>query len=291
MAYLPYVLGHEYVMSEIGIPTPVDRLILMDEIVRPATGPFAARSLPGHQVDFVLSGEVREVAEGRTEHLGKGAVSWYYESEPLRGEVLQAPWRFITVNFLAPSLAPPPDDQRVMRCAPAALARARELLELWRNRTLAPMERELRCHILLFYLLLDVLPRECLHRAPPAEMKIWWSIEKKLRARLEEAISLKSIKALTNCSVRTVERACKAATGLPPMKRLKELRLGHAHGLVRYSNLAITEIAFRVGYSRSQEFSRDYRRKYGLSPREHRRQAAHLGTFEMPQAQSLPWPQ
>jgi len=68
------------------------------------------------------------------------------------------------------------------------------------------------------------------------------------------------------------------------MKRLKELRLGHARGLVQHSDLPITEIAFRVGYGRSQEFSRDYHHRFGVSPREDRRQPPSYLRWERPPA-------
>ena len=57
-----------------------------------------------------------------------------------------------------------------------------------------------------------------------------------------------------------------AAVGLPPMKRLKQIRLSLARGLVHYSDLNMTEIALRVGYGRVHEFSRDYRLAHGRPP-------------------------
>jgi transcriptional regulator GlxA family with amidase domain len=50
------------------------------------------------------------------------------------------------------------------------------------------------------------------------------------------------------------------------MKRLKQIRLSLARGLVLYSDLNMTEIALRVGYGRVHEFSRDYRKAYGRPP-------------------------
>lgn len=263
-----------------GIPNPVERLVLVDEMTRPASGPFVARSLPGHQIQFVLGGRVAQWAEGRYEKLETGVAVWYHESEPITGEILAAPWRFITLNFLAPRLPPPPDDQRVVRCPPAALARARELLKLWREPAPATPERHFQCHILLLSLLLELRPNTCLRAGSQSEIKIWWAIEKHLRSRIEETVSLKTLASLSRLSLRTLMRACKAATGLPPMKRIKELRLDHARGLVQHSTLSITDIAFRVGYSRSQEFSRDYHKKFGLSPRAHRLQPPDYQTFE-----------
>jgi transcriptional regulator GlxA family with amidase domain len=50
------------------------------------------------------------------------------------------------------------------------------------------------------------------------------------------------------------------------MKRVKQIRLSMAWGLVMFSDLKMTDIAQRVGYGRLHEFSRDYRRQFGRSP-------------------------
>jgi transcriptional regulator GlxA family with amidase domain len=72
-------------------------------------------------------------------------------------------------------------------------------------------------------------------------------------------------------STRTTNRACKAATGVSPVQRLRDLRMTHARGLLQHTDLPVTEVAFRVGYARVQEFSRDFRKRYGHTPREARR--------------------
>jgi transcriptional regulator GlxA family with amidase domain len=111
---------------------------------------------------------------------------------------------------------------------------------------------------------------------------MWWRIEKQLRIRLEQPISLDGIRRLGGLSLRTIIRACKAATGVPPMRRLKDIRLSFARGLVQHSDLTITEIAFRVGYARSQEFSRDYHRRFGITPREDRARPPGYRELERP---------
>jgi AraC family transcriptional regulator len=77
-------------------------------------------------------------------------------------------------------------------------------------------------------------------------------------------------------------RACRLAVGVSPMKRVKEIRLSYARGLVLYSQLPMTEIAMRVGYSRVQELSRDYHRRYGLTPSEDRQSGPDYRTQRVP---------
>ncbi len=259
------------IADKAGLSAPVERLVFVDEIERTRTGGFQSQSLPGHLVHVVTAGAVSQWAEGRAEVFSKGAVVWYHENEPVRGEILRAPWRFITINFHAPAIPPPPDDRRVLRAAPVTLRQGRRLLALWRDRAMPPLERQLRCHRALIELLEHLLPRAGFRPAAQPAAKLWWRIEKQLRTRLEETRTLADIRRLSGLSVRTVIRACKAATGMPPMKRRREIRLGYARGLVQHSDLPMTEIAFRVGYARSQEFSRDYHKHFGLTPREDRR--------------------
>lgn len=269
---------------EKGLPAPVECLVLVDEIERSQTGPFQSQSLPGHLVHIVTAGTVSQWAEGRAETFGPGTLVWYHDNEPIRGTILRAPWRFITINFHALAIAPPRDDCRVLRASADTLRHGRELLELWRDRSLSPWDRQLRCYRTLLELLGPILRGTGLETPQQPGAQIWWRIEKRLRSRLEEKHNLATLHRLSGLSVRTIIRACRAATGLPPMKRLREVRLSYAHGLLQHSDLSITEIAFRIGYARSQEFSRDYRKHFGLSPRQHRQRSPSYLQLQQPAA-------
>lgn len=62
----------------------------------------------------------------------------------------------------------------------------------------------------------------------------------------------------------------KAVTGTSPLQYQKDLRLLHARDALRSSSAKVSQIAFRVGYESSAQFSREYARKFGLSPRQDR---------------------
>ena len=66
------------------------------------------------------------------------------------------------------------------------------------------------------------------------------------------------------------------------MKRIKELRLSYARGLVQHSELSISEIAYRTGYSRVQELSRDYHERFKVTPREERAHGPSYREIEHP---------
>lgn len=62
----------------------------------------------------------------------------------------------------------------------------------------------------------------------------------------------------------------RAVTGTSPLQYQKDLRLLRARDALRTSGAKVSEIAFSVGYESSAQFSREYSRKFGRSPRQDR---------------------
>ena len=62
----------------------------------------------------------------------------------------------------------------------------------------------------------------------------------------------------------------RAVTGTSPLQYQKELRLLRARDELQTSSAKVSEIAFSVGYESSAQFSREYSRKFGRSPRQDR---------------------
>jgi AraC-like DNA-binding protein len=239
---------------------------LVDELERARTGLFRAVSLPGHLIHIVTHGEVEQEAGGIVERFKEGDSVWYWENEPVQGRVVEAPWRFYTVSFMAPSLPPPPPNERVKPVSSRVVTRVRDLLLVWRNTQLPPVVRHIRLHALLLEVILELLSDTAREQCAEAEAGLWWRIEAALRADLSQPVSLGVLCELGHRSEHSIFRACKKATGLSPMKRVKQVRLSHARGMLQFSRLSISEIAYDVGYERVQEFSRDYRKHYGCTP-------------------------
>lgn len=261
-----------------GLPTievPIEKIVLVDEVIRPDAVRFRSSSTPQHLIHVTLSGEVQQSAGGQVEHFRGGDVIWYHAAEPVEGEILKAPWRFITISFTAPGISPPSADRRVMPGGTRTIPLARKVLEIWRNQQRPVLERSLLCTARLVDLLLDFAPFTELPepgRIYPANARErWWDVERLLRQRLDSSIDLAAIAMLAGMSKRTANRVCKEATGSSPIQRLRELRMNHARGLLQHTDLPITEIAFRIAYSRVQEFSRDFKKRYAQTPREARK--------------------
>jgi AraC-like DNA-binding protein len=232
---------------------------------------FTATSLPGHLIHLMTNGHVRQEQSGRTYETRPGTAVWYHEDELVRGRVLRGPWRFYTCNFIAPTLSPPPFEQRVRRAPRGATSAFASLLRAWRDASVPVPVRELRVQARLLELLAILWTDaggESFAIDPSAQL--WWDVETKIRRDLSRPISLDVMQRLSGRSRATITRSCQRAVSTAPMKRVKQVKMSLAQALVRNSELRIKEIAARIGYGRVHEFSRDYRKHFGASPRAQR---------------------
>jgi transcriptional regulator GlxA family with amidase domain len=71
-------------------------------------------------------------------------------------------------------------------------------------------------------------------------------------------------------SGRTLNRRFRQATGLTPQAYLQSLRMTAARDLLKHSNLAVNEIAWRVGLADASYFSALFRRHCGIPPLRYR---------------------
>ncbi len=70
-------------------------------------------------------------------------------------------------------------------------------------------------------------------------------------------------------SVSSFHAQFKAITGATPLQYQKQLRLIEARELFLYKGRSVSEAAFEVGYESPTQFSREYRTRFGASPRFH----------------------
>ncbi len=254
--------------------SPITNILLAQHITRQAPGySFTATSLPGHLLHFVLKGRVSQRCNGRSYELEPGKVLWYHEDEWVEGEVLEAPWEFYSINFIAPTLAPPSDAARLFTPdTPQTEQFFAMAIDAWHDSTLSPVARSFRVHAALLGLLEILVGVEPTTQAPVAPGgALWWEIETRVRQNLEQPLDLRLLEQWSHCSSATIARASQTAVGESPMRRIKHIRLSFAQGLVLRSELTFSEIATRIGYPRVHEFSRDYKRWFGVTPTEERR--------------------
>ena len=75
----------------------------------------------------------------------------------------------------------------------------------------------------------------------------------------------------------------KAVTSTSPMQYVKTTRLHHARLLITHDGLNVSAAATRVGYESASQFSREFKRLFGLSPTEEQRRVRAMSEPVVPQ--------
>jgi transcriptional regulator GlxA family with amidase domain len=92
-----------------------------------------------------------------------------------------------------------------------------------------------------------------------------------LHQHATESLQLADVAERFGMSVRNFNRRFRAATGTTPLHYLQARRMEQARELLKASNLAVSEIAYRVGYQDPHNFSQLFRRHTSVTPQEYRK--------------------
>ena len=88
-----------------------------------------------------------------------------------------------------------------------------------------------------------------------------------LRDHFTEPVRIGDLAAIAQLSPSTFHRQFKAVTSMTPLQYQKQLRLLEARRLMTADAANVEKAAFRVGYESPSQFSREYGRMFGKSPR------------------------
>jgi AraC-like DNA-binding protein len=95
-----------------------------------------------------------------------------------------------------------------------------------------------------------------------------------IQSNLSTAIAIADLAERAGMSSSAFFEHFKSVTGTSPLQYQKNLRLLRARDALRSSNNKVSEIAFSVGYDSPAQFSREYARKFGTSPKQDRATAS-----------------
>ncbi len=91
-----------------------------------------------------------------------------------------------------------------------------------------------------------------------------------LQDRLGQAVSIARLAQHLGISARSLTRRFKQATGFSPQAYLQSQRIATARGLLRRSNLSVSEIAWQVGLQDVSYFSKLFRQHCDMTPLQYR---------------------
>ena len=94
---------------------------------------------------------------------------------------------------------------------------------------------------------------------------------KRIHAEYNRALLVEELAREAGMSVSAFHHNFKAATSTSPVQYIKSVRLHKARALMAQEGLGASGASERVGYASASQFSREYKRFFGESPRESRR--------------------
>ena len=90
---------------------------------------------------------------------------------------------------------------------------------------------------------------------------------RQLRVRFREPIRVNDLANVAGMSVATFHRQFRSVTSLSPVQYQKQLRLLEARRMIMSTHPTVGETAYQVGYASASQFSREYTRMFGRTPR------------------------
>lgn len=91
-----------------------------------------------------------------------------------------------------------------------------------------------------------------------------------MESHFTESLTVKDIAKISNLSPRHFSRLFTASYHTTPGNYILSLRMQHAGALLKNTTQSISEVAFQSGFNDSNYFSRQFRKFYGVTPREYR---------------------
>ncbi len=88
-----------------------------------------------------------------------------------------------------------------------------------------------------------------------------------IRADIARPMRVAQLAEIAGMSVSAFHERFKALTATSPLQFQKELRLTEARRMLSVEGRAVSAVAFAVGYESPTQFSREYSRRFGTSPR------------------------
>jgi AraC-like DNA-binding protein len=90
-----------------------------------------------------------------------------------------------------------------------------------------------------------------------------------IKENFNERLNVKDLARMIDMSESSLYQNFKTITSMSPIQFQKKIRLEEAKLMLLNQNIEASEVAFAVGYESPSQFSREYSRMYGMSPKAH----------------------
>jgi AraC-like DNA-binding protein len=257
----------DFTMNMLNIKYPVEYVSGVWKFVRAPRKDIKAKSTPDHLLHLVVSGSYTLKTNNRIYEIKPGNIIYYYASEDVEWLESKESVVFYSVAFKSEVFKPLTFENRVIKAAKSTVSAFEKLYEysLCQNE----YAKTLGIYSSLLGILADI--QMITSSTDNENLKddgadIWNNIEHKIRIGKKFRPQLDELCEMSRKSRPTLIRICKKSTGESPMRRIRNIRMAEANGLLQFSTLNITQISEHLGYPRIHEFSREFKKYFGVSP-------------------------
>ena len=103
--------------------------------------------------------------------------------------------------------------------------------------------------------------------------RIAWALAE-MERRVGDDVSLDELARVVNLSRSRFAHLFRLETGVAPGRHLRDLRLQHARRLLETTLASVRDVMTAAGFRDPSHFSRDFAARFGVSPRQWRKQLA-----------------
>ncbi|MFZ2656340.1 MAG: AraC family transcriptional regulator [Victivallales bacterium] len=249
------------------IKTPIEYVSGVWKFTRTPRRDIKARSTPDHLLHLVVSGSYTLKTNGRIYEIKPGSIIYYYASEDVEWIESKETVVFYSVAFKSERFKTLSFENRVLKAGKWTVSAFERLYEY----SLSQDEhvRAMGIYSSLLGILVDIQKATAGKDGENSKSEaadIWNNIEQRIRTEKKFRAQLDELCGMSHKSRATLIRICKKSTGESPIRRIRNIRMAEADGLLHFSTLNITQISEYLGYPRIHEFSREFKKYFGVSP-------------------------
>jgi len=248
---------------------PIENITGIWRFQRPACYNGKTSSLPGHLLHYIISGSYKLKIGSKQYNPRKGDILYYYGSEEVIWEGDDSKVDFYSVGFIGSTIPVLSPDERIIKAPSGMEKKWEKLWEVSKDRDVK--KGAVLSYSILLELLTSIFWKDEKQNEQPVSRN-WQKIEKLVRSCRLYHVSPEQLAEKAGLSRTSLYNLCRKEIGTTPIQKLKDLRIEEAKGLLKYTEMRIGEISDFLGYKRIHDFSREFKKESGVSPREYREQ-------------------
>lgn len=251
-------------MKTLNTSCPVEYISGVWKFIRPPRKNEKAHSTPDHLLHMIIQGSYKLKSNQRVYDVKQGDIIYYYGSEDVEWLESSETVIFYSVAFKSSFLQPLQFEKRVFKASASAKKAFAKLYEYSLDSD--QFSKNFGMYRELLTLIMAIQQENKCAQVISGETDIWQKTEDLLRIEKLFRPDLEGLCRMSGKSRASLIRLCRKVTGKTPMKRVQEIRMTEAAGLLNYSTLNVSQISEYLGYPRIHEFSREFRKYFGFPP-------------------------